>query len=58
VTDEEYLGFASIAGNLYYGGRTPCPVDRHVFINGLVAAVDDTYIGPMRGVSRDNGGIG
>lgn len=56
VTDEEYLGFASIIGNLYYGGRSPCPVDKHLFINGIVVAVDDCYIGPMLGVPRIHGG--
>lgn len=58
VSDAEYLGFASLAGNLYYGGRSPCPVERHLFINGLVVAVDDAYIGPMAGVAREHGGLG
>ncbi len=58
VTDEEYLGFASLAGNLYYGGRSPCPVERHLFLNGIAVASDDAYIGPMSGVSRDHGGLG
>lgn len=58
VTDDQYLGFASIAGCLYYGGRAPCPVERHVFINGIVVAVDDCYIGPMLGVQRAHGGLG
>ncbi len=58
VSDAEYLGFASLAGNLYYGGRSPCPVERHLFINGLVVAVDDAYIGPMAGVAVQHGGLG
>lgn len=58
VTDDQYLGFASIAGNFYYGGRSPCPVERHTFFNGLVVAVDDGYIGPMSGVQRAHGGLG
>lgn len=58
VPDKDYLGFASLAGNLYYGGRSPCPVERHLFINGLVVAIEDAYIGPMAGVSRDHGGLG
>lgn len=58
VTDEQYLGFASLAGNLYYGGRSPCPVERHLFLNGIAAAMDDAYIGPMAGVKREHGGLG
>lgn len=58
VTDEQYLGFATLAGNFYYGGRSPCPVEKHIFINGLVVAVDDGYIGPMLGVDRAHGGLG
>ncbi len=57
-TDDEYLGFAALAGNFYYGGRSPCPVEKHLFLNGLVVAVDDAYIGPMLGVDRAHGGLG
>lgn len=51
----DYMGFASVAGNLYYGGRSPNPRTKRVYINGVVASTQ--YVGPMSGVTRENGGL-
>ena len=56
VSPENWMGFATVAGNLYYGGRSPNPRDKKVYINGIVAST--SYVGPMAGISRDNGGLG
>ncbi len=43
---EDYMGFAHLIGDPYYGGKTPNPRRKVMWINGLVVT-DGTYIGPM-----------
>lgn len=56
VPDADYLGFAHLIGDPYYGGKTPNPRRKVWWINALVVA--ENYIGPMYGLSRANGGLG
>lgn len=51
-----YNGFSEMIFNPYYGGRSPNPRDKYIYINGIV--VSTSYIGPMGGLSRANGGMG
>jgi hypothetical protein len=57
VPPELFMGAASAVFNFYYGGRTFNDSNKFVYINGIVCS-SGTYIGPMAGVSRDNGGLG
>ncbi len=57
VTDTaNYMGFASFIGAPYYGGRSPCKRDLCTYFDGIV--VSTSYVGPMGGLSRENGGLG
>lgn len=56
VPEDAYMGATAAILQTYYGGRTPCPKDMYVYLNGVVVS-NGAYIGPMKGVSRDNGGI-
>jgi hypothetical protein len=51
------MGASEIVFNAYYGGRTYNDSDKYVYLNGIVAS-SGAYIGPMAGVSRENGGLG
>lgn len=57
VPPELYMGASEIVFNAYYGGRTYNDSDKYVYLNGIVAS-SGAYIGPMAGVSRENGGLG
>lgn len=57
VPDELFMGAAQLAFNAYYGGRTPNNTDKYIYINGIVVS-NGQYIGPMAGVTRENGGLG
>ncbi len=57
VPPEVYMGATSAVLQTYYGGRAANPRDKKVLINGVVVT-SGRYIGPMAGVSRDNGGLG
>lgn len=57
VPPELFMGAASAVFNAYYGGRTYNDSDKFVYLNGIVCS-NGEYIGPMAGVSRDNGGLG
>lgn len=57
VPPEEYMGAKEAILQTYYGGQSACPRNMDIFMNGFVVA-DSTYIGPMSGVSRENGGLG
>jgi hypothetical protein len=57
VPPELFMGAASAVFNFYYGGRTFNESNKYVYINGIVCS-SGAYIGPMAGVSRDNGGLG
>lgn len=57
VPPELYMGASEIVFNAYYGGRTYNETDKYVYLNGIVATSGE-YIGPMAGVSRENGGLG
>lgn len=54
---ELYMGASEIVFNASYGGRTYDETDKYVYLNGIVATSGE-YIGPMAGVSRENGGLG
>lgn len=56
VPEEAYMGATAAILQTFYGGRTPCPKDMFVYLNGVVVS-NGAYIGPMKGVSRENGGI-
>ncbi len=56
VPAEQYMGLAHLIGDPYYGGKSPNPREKVWWINGLV--VSSNYVGPMAGLSRDNGGLG
>ncbi len=51
------MGASEIVFNASYGGRTYDETDKYVYLNGIVATSGE-YIGPMAGVSRENGGLG
>ena len=57
VPPELYMGASEIVFNAYYGGRTYNDSDKYVYLNGIVAS-SGAHIGPMAGVSRENGGLG
>jgi len=57
VPPELFMGAASAVFNAYYGGRTFNDSNKFVYINGIVCS-NGQYIGPMAGVSRENGGLG
>lgn len=57
ITDlQQYMGFASFLVDFYYGGTAPNPVEKVIWMNGLV--LSEQRIGPMAGVSRFHGGLG
>lgn len=56
VPADKYMGAIEAVMQTYFGGRAPCPQDMLVYVNGVVVS-NGAYIGPMKGVSRDNGGI-
>lgn len=56
VPAEAYMGATAAILQCYYGGRSALMKNLHVLINGVVAS-SGAYIGPMKGVGRDNGGI-
>lgn len=51
-----YMGAAHAILQTYYGGQSANPRDKDVYINAMVVS-NGSYIGPMRGVSRENGGL-
>lgn len=57
VPPELFMGAASAVFNAYYGGRTFNESNKFVYLNGIVCS-NGEYIGPMAGVSRENGGLG
>jgi hypothetical protein len=57
VPPELFMGAASAVFNAYYGGRTFNESNKFVYLNGIVCS-NGAYIGPMAGVTRENGGLG
>jgi hypothetical protein len=57
VPADAYMGATTAILQCYYGGRSALMKDMKVLLNGIVVS-NGAYIGPMKGVSRENGGIG
>lgn len=57
VPKEGYMGATTAILQTYYGGRSALMKDMNVLINGIVVT-NGKYIGPMKGVTRANGGLG
>jgi hypothetical protein len=57
VPSDAYMGATTAILQCYYGGRSALMKDMKVLLNGVVVS-NGAYIGPMKGVSRENGGMG
>ena len=57
VPADAYMGATTAILQCYYGGRSALMKDMKVLLNGVVVS-NGAYIGPMKGVSRENGGMG
>ena len=57
VPADVYMGATTAILQCYYGGRSALMKDMKVLLNGVVVS-NGAYIGPMKGVSRENGGMG
>lgn len=57
VPEDAYMGASTAILQAYYGGRSALMKDMKVLLNGIVIT-NGAYIGPMKGVTRENGGLG
>lgn len=57
VPAAEYMGAREAILQTYYGGQSANARNLDVFINSFVV-FNGRYVGPMAGVSRENGGLG
>ncbi len=57
VPADAYMGATTAVLQCYYGGRSALTKDMKVLVNGVVVS-NGAYIGPMKGVTRENGGMG
>ncbi len=57
VPADAYMGATAAILQCYYGGRSALMKDMKVLLNGVVVS-NGAYIGPMKGVTRENGGLG
>jgi len=56
VPADAYMGATTAILQCYYGGRSALMKDMKVLLNGVVVS-NGAYIGPMKGVTRENGGV-
>lgn len=56
VPADAYMGATAAILQCYYGGRSALPKDLKVLLNGVVVS-NGAYIGPMKGVAREHGGL-